>query len=111
MTHDQTQLQTYESISLLSTQMLEAARRSDWGRLTSLERDCSHLVDQLRRTEGGLAADDARRARKVEIIKKVLAEDAAIRDLVEPWMAELQALIGSTGRRRQLQQAYFPGRA
>ncbi len=46
------------------------------------------------------------RVRKVQIIKKILADDREIRNLTEPWMAQLSRLINSTGTERKLSQAY-----
>jgi flagellar protein FliT len=36
----------------------------------------------------------------------VLADDAAIRDLTQPWMARLQHLMTSTSQERRLNTAY-----
>lgn len=46
------------------------------------------------------------RQHKVELIQKILADDKEIRNLVEPWMQQLSALINSTGAERKLSRAY-----
>lgn len=109
MSNHATQIAAYESIAALSGQMLRAAQHGDWQRVALLERDCRGLIERLRSAPPQDPLDAAVRGRKLELIRKVLANDAAIRDLAEPWMAELEALIGATGRRRRLQRAYGAG--
>ncbi|MNR66244.1 Flagellar protein FliT [compost metagenome] len=48
----------------------------------------------------------AERERKVELIRQMLTADRQIRDLAMPWMAQLSALINSTGTERRLVNAY-----
>jgi hypothetical protein len=43
------------------------------------------------------------------LIRGVLDDDAEIRLLVEPWLAQLADLIGHTGHQRRLSQAYRAG--
>lgn len=102
-------LAEYEQIALLTRRMLEAARRSDWDTLVDLERHCgahfAHLLDD--RFE---QPDDADyRVRKAALIRGILDDDAEIRLLVEPWLAQLSMLIGSTHQQSRLQSAYRPG--
>lgn len=99
-------LNTYESISATTGHMLEAARNGDWDRLAALERDCRALVEALRSGETTVRLGGDARQRKIEIIRKVLADDAEIRNLTEPWMAELEAFLGSAGRERMIRRAY-----
>ena len=40
------------------------------------------------------------------MIRKILADDRAIRDLTSPWMAKLGAMLQSTGAERRLASAY-----
>lgn len=56
--------------------------------------------------ETPVALTGAERERKVEIIKKILADDREIRNITEPWMNKLSMLINSTGTERKLNQAY-----
>ena len=99
----------YEAILALTGQMLEAARRSDWDSLVALEQDCKNRVEQLMAENGGQPLSNQFRQRKVEIIRKVLADDAEIRNITEPWMAHLQNILGSTTREQRLRQVYDPG--
>lgn len=96
----------YESMSELTAQMLSAARSRDWDKLVELESRCAGHVRTLQESEGRLALDGASRDRKVSLIHKILADDRAIRDITSPWMAELAALINSTGNQRKLRSVY-----
>ena len=96
----------YEDVSALTTQMLDAARRGDWDHLVELENRCASQVDRLREGEAPVPLTGAWRETKIRIIKQILDQDRQIRDIVEPWMAELAALINSTGTERKLSQAY-----
>jgi flagellar protein FliT len=96
----------YETMSELTGQMLLAAQSRDWENLAELESHCASHVRSLKQGEPVAALSGANRARKVEIIHQILAHDRQIRDLTEPWMAELSALINSTSTERKLSMAY-----
>lgn len=100
-------LAVYETIAEITDQMVAAARTGDWELLAALESRCSNQVDIIRKNEDPPEAlSDLARERKVNIIKKILADDREIRAITEPWMARLAALIDSTGTERKLSQAY-----
>lgn len=99
----------YEAILALTGQMLEAARNDDWDGLVALEKECKKLVAELVAENTGQPLSGQFRQRKAEIIRKVLADDAEIRNITQPWMAHLQAVLGSAGREKKLRHAYDPG--
>lgn len=99
-------LTVYESVADLTGQMLAAAGSNDWDRLVELEKQCSSKVSVLRASEPGMSLTGQARQRKVELIKKVLADDRRIRDLTTPWMAHLSNLIKSNGNQRRVANAY-----
>jgi flagellar protein FliT len=100
---------TYEAILAVTSEMLESARSNDWDRLVEREIECRRLVERLAAAKAQAGLEPEARQRKVEIIRKVLADDAEIRNLTEPWMARLQHLIGSNRNERQLQATYGAG--
>lgn len=100
---------TYEAILAISGQMLIAARNTDWDRLVALEQDCRKRVEKLIAENAGQSLGGHDQQRKVEIIRGVLADDAEIRSITEPWMAELQTILSNAGRERRLHQTYDPG--
>lgn len=106
--NEQEVIHLYENVAVITQQMLNAAREGDWDRLTALETRCSDQVNILKSGESPLALTGTSRERKVEIIKKILADDREIRNLTQPWMEQLSRLINSTGTERKLNQAYGP---
>lgn len=96
----------YETVAIITDQMLVAARNGDWDKLVSLEARCAGHVEVLKAGEPAVPLTGVVRERKVEIIQKILADDRAIRNIVEPWMAELSMKINSTGTQRKLNHAY-----
>lgn len=97
---------TYEAMSLLTAQMVAAASAADWSRLVLLEQQCAAYVAALKASEPPAALEGASRDKKVEAIRKMLADDRQIRDLTTPWMAKLAGLINATGTERRLARAY-----
>lgn len=96
----------YESVGDLTGKMLQAARSGDWDHLAELESRCANHVQVLREGEAVVGLTGERRSRKVALIRKILADDRAIRDLTTPWMAKLSAMMQSTGTERKLANAY-----
>ena len=99
-------LEVYESVAAITNQMLAAARSGDWEQLAMLESRCSSQVATLKKHDSSIALTGANRDKKVEIIRKILADDQEIRAITEPWMKQLSALMQSTGTERKLSQAY-----
>lgn len=99
-------LNVYEKVAHITTEMLDAARANDWELLAKLEGDCSKQVSTLREFEGPTELPGEMRARKISIIKQILADDRAIREITEPWMQNLANLIKSSGTSRKLSQSY-----
>lgn len=96
----------YQTVSDLTGKMLVAAQERDWENLAELESHCASHIQCLKDGEPVVALTGPVRARKVEIIHQILKHDRQIRDLTTPWMAELAALINSTGTSRKLSAAY-----
>jgi len=96
----------YEALGRTTARMLSAAEAADWDELVRLEAGCAELVAKLTRLENDAPLPERLRLRKVELIRKVLADDAAIRAHTEPCLARLQAMLTSTRRSRGLLDAY-----
>lgn len=96
----------YETVAIITGQMLVAARCGDWEQLTALESRCATQVAKLKTCEAPAPLSGGVRDRKVKIIQKILSDDREIRNIVEPWMAQLSAMISSTGTERKLSKAY-----
>jgi len=96
----------YENVAVITDQMLNAARDRDWERLTVLENNCSSTVQRIRDNENPAPLPPELKERKIRVIKKILADDREIRDITEPWMAELSELMKSSSTAFKLNQTY-----
>ncbi len=101
-------LEVYENVAAITARMLEAARTGDWEQLAELESRCSRQVATIQKHDSPTALTGAGRDKKVEIIRKILADDQEIRAITQPWMKQLSALMQSAGTERKLSQAYGP---
>lgn len=98
-------IEHYQFLSGITEKMREAAALGEWDLLVELEQQCSQHVAIMKRQDN-TPADEATRQQKAALIKKILADDAAIRSKTEPWMAQLQRIMQSTRSEQRLQQAY-----
>lgn len=104
----ETLLSAYDSLSATTGRMLAAARREDWDRLVSLEKDCADIVARLSALETEDPLPAALRDRKAALLRKVLADDAAIRDITQPYLKRLEAMLGTNRSEQRLLNAYGP---
>jgi flagellar protein FliT len=109
--NNQEVISLYETVAVITDQMLAAAKQRDWESMAILESRVAGHVRTLKSGEAPAALTGETRVRKVAIIQQILAYDRQIRDITEPWMAELAVLINSTGTERKLSQAYGGGHA
>ncbi len=96
----------FRSISNFTGDMAEAAQAGDWDRLAELEGRCAAVVAQLKAAQPLEPLTGEMRRQKVELIHKILADDAKIRDYTEPWMRRIQTLLSNAGMTRRVHQAY-----
>lgn len=96
----------YESLSLLTAQMREAAVQGEWDRLVDLEQRCRRHVDSMKQADASIRLDEPARQRKVSLIRDILAHDADIRSRTVTWMGQLQRIMQSNRQEQRLQQAY-----
>jgi flagellar protein FliT len=87
-------LAAFEAISNLTGEMSKAARAGEWDRLASLECRCAAVVAALKAAPPVKFPPHMQR-RKVELIQKIMADDAEIRSYTEPWMKKFQTFLGS----------------
>ena len=93
-------LSTYEHIAGLMGRMLEAAGARQWERMRVLESNCKESIEKLKSANLDVPMSAPLRRRRTQLIGEVLRADAQIRDLTEPWSAQLRVLIGGNDRRR-----------
>lgn len=93
-------LQYYEAIESASEQMLAAARSGDWDQVVKLEGACALLISQLKHAAARLELGREERQLKGRIMKRILVNDAEIRNLAEPWLEDLDRMMA--GRPKML---------
>ena len=89
----------YRRIGDASARMLQAAERNDWEGVSSAERDCVERIADLSGIEDLMPADPSLRRQKVELVKRLLADDARIRYLGQPWLKKFDAILRVDARR------------
>lgn len=98
-------IDNYQHLSNITSQMRTAAAQGEWDQLVELELQCSQYVETMKQQD--LAPmDESVRLKKVALIRKILADDAAIREQTVPWMAQLQRIIQSSRSEQLVKQAY-----
>lgn len=102
-TNDDT-ISLYEKVAELTAQMLAAARLQDWKKLAELEGACAYYAQKITQQTPREALTGSALERKIATIKQILADDRQIRDLTQPWMARLSAIM--EGRASELPTFY-----
>lgn len=83
----------YEAIERASEQMLQAARSGQWDRVVKLEGACTVLIAQLKHHAREHALDEEQQRLKSRIMRRILLNDAEIRNLAEPWLDDLDRVL------------------
>ncbi len=96
----------YESLSALTGQMRDAAMHGEWDKLVDIEKQCSQQVSVIKPMDTTAVLDESARQRKIQLIKKILADDAEIRNHTQTWMGQLQRIMQSNRQEQRLQLAY-----
>lgn len=99
-------LMTYNAILATTGKMLIAAQNSEWDQLTKLEKECRQLTKLLIENDPEPILDEELLQTKVKIINQILADDAQIKAITEPWLKKLEDMLNTTDRTYSLQQAY-----
>ncbi len=86
-------LDRYLSIATTSRAMVAAARAQDWVEVGRLERQCICQVHQLKMAAQVQSLCPTEQPTRVRLLRSILTDDAEIRRLAEPWLAELEHLL------------------
>jgi flagellar protein FliT len=99
-------IEDYQRISSITEQMRAAAAAGEWDELVALEKRCAQEVAAIKPRDV-VPSDEEARKQKAALIKKILADDKAIRERTETWMQQLSGIMQSTRTEQKLQQSYF----
>ena len=83
----------YKAIEDSSLKMLEAARGKDWEGVARYEGACAVLIEQLRFQSQEQELQPEQRREKARIMQRILRNDALIRTLAEPWLAQVEHMF------------------
>jgi len=86
-------LTMYENIAALSGRMALAARDGDFDGLARLETQCAMQVSNTR--SGVPPLEGAQRLRKIDLLKQIMANDRAVRDVTEPWHGQVERALSA----------------
>jgi flagellar protein FliT len=89
-----TLLHYYESLASSSKVMLVAAREGDWNEVFRVEEVCSYLITELNAVKDWESLTEQEERRKRALLRSILADDAEIRNLKEPWLSRLSCWLG-----------------
>jgi flagellar protein FliT len=89
-----TLLDYYKAIESASQQMLVAAQTENWDQVVQLESTCAVLIEQLRGKARNNKLSSEERREKLSIMQRILRTDAEIRLLAEPWLSDIELLVG-----------------
>jgi flagellar protein FliT len=88
-------LSYYEAIEQASSDMLSAAKAGDWDQVVKLEGACVLLISQLKHAARQEPLDVEAARGKAKIMQRILVNDAEIRHLAEPWLQDLDEMLGA----------------
>ncbi|RIZ65304.1 MAG: flagellar protein FliT [Methylococcales bacterium] len=98
MLSNQQTLAAYENILFFTQKMLEAAKKNDNQQMQYLEDRIDYQIRSIK-NEGGLAKLSGElRNQKIHLLHCILDNDKAIKDITDPWLNELSALIYNMNR-------------
>ena len=79
-------LSMYENIAGLTSRMASAAQAGDFAAIARLETQCAIAAAACK--TGVPALDGAPRLRKIDLLKQIMANDRAMREVTQPWKLE-----------------------
>ena len=91
-------IERYQDVAQLSREMLAAARREDWDEVARLAAVCQNAIEQLKRAAMIEPLNALEQQRRIALLREILQDDAQIRIGAEPWLVELERLLGITRR-------------
>jgi flagellar protein FliT len=87
-------IEHYQEIARVSAEMLAAARSDRWEEVARLEAQCQREIVDLKRAAMVQSLSPSEQLRRVELLRSMLRDDAQIRRRAEPWLRELEQMIG-----------------
>ncbi len=96
----------YETLSALTGKMRDTAVQGEWDKLVGIGQQCSQQIALIEPMDARATLDEPAQRHKIQIIKKILADDTEIRNLTEARMGQMRHILKNNRQEQQLQQAY-----
>ena len=100
-------IQSYQRLLELSNTMLVHARNDDWAALIESEVVYVSEVEKLQNYEVDAMLSEAQQEAKLELLRKLLEQDKEIRERLLARREELEKLISSASKKKQVEDAYL----
>ena len=84
-------LAMYDNLAGLTRQMADAAKAGDWNEFANLNVEAK--VEARGAAAGMPALEGAQRLRKIDLLKQLMANDRAIREVTEPFDGQLDRAL------------------
>jgi flagellar protein FliT len=92
-------IECYRSLQDSSSKMLAAAQSENWDLVVQYEGLCSVQIAELRELARSMELQPDERREKGLIMRRILMNDALIRDLAEPWIDQSVGSLSSGTQR------------
>jgi len=86
-----------EKVANISGAMLDAARRGEWDEVERLTSFAGIFINEVRVLSIGLTLTAEERKLKLVCMQRILANEAKIRDLSEPWLKRVARWLPGAG--------------
>ena len=102
-------VEQYARMAEISGRMRLAAYADDWDAVCDAEKECARVIGELSALGDLAPTDPVLRRQKLELMRRVLADDAEIRLLTQPWLKKLDQLLQTPDASARLDRAYGGG--
>lgn len=101
-------MKLYAAIANQSRVMLDAAKSGNWDDLCAAEEQCSKLIHALQTIKEAqqIELNEHERNQHIGYLKKILADDAAIRNITEPRLKQLEEFLRAANNSQKLSNSY-----
>ena len=99
-------IDNYEKLSTLTRELLDAAVRGDWERLTEIQEQRTALGETMVSIDTTANLSESALRHKNELIEQVLADEAEIRERVKARMGQMEAELKEGRQELRLLREY-----
>jgi hypothetical protein len=96
----------YVALSALTGELREAAARGEWERLPDIQQRRAGLLEPMAAADAAATLDEAARQRKDRLIEQVLDDEAAVRELIQSHLAQMQVALRNGRQELRLLKEY-----